>query len=114
MNLTEWFELLYKLLPFILVINGLTTFAGKMGLQGKPQAAFAMGIGTVIGELGYLATYGLPVAFGDYIWAGLAGLFIGVISVLFYETLKVVFEKAMSTFIKNAETEAENMVQPKG
>ena len=99
MTIFEFFELLTKLLPFILLINGLTQLAGMFGLRGKSQLAFALIVGIVAGEFGYLAVFGIPSAFSGYVWAAAVGLFIGMISALFYEMIKSVLQKAMSTWI---------------
>ena len=109
MTIFEFFSLLTQLLPFILLINGLTQAAGLFGLKGRGQLVFALVVGLIIGELGYLAIFGIPLGFSAYIWAGAGGLFIAVISVLFYEMIKDVLQKAVSQWIKSREEDAEQL-----
>ena len=109
MDIFQFFSLLTQLLPFILLINGLTQAAGIFGLKGRAQLAFAMVVGLIIGELGYLAIFGIPFTFSAYIWAGAVGLFIAVISVLFYEMIKDVLQKAVGQWIESREQDAENL-----
>jgi hypothetical protein len=92
-----------QLLPVIFLVNGLTTAAGMFGVQGKAQLATALGLGVLAGGVGWLAVVGLPAAWTEYFWAGVAGLLIGTISVLFYEMIKGVFERAIKAAFERIE-----------
>lgn len=48
-------------------VYGLTTLAGKFGLEGKGQLAFGVVLGGAFGAAGYLAQTGTPVDFAGWL-----------------------------------------------
>jgi hypothetical protein len=106
MTLVQFYSFFISILPVLFVINGLVTLAGKFGLSGKLQLAFALVLGVVGGVLGYLTQAGLPASWQQIFWSAIAGLLVGVISSLFYEFIKAAFEKGMEVFIKQVESNA--------
>lgn len=79
------------LLPFNMSI---TRASEKFGLAGKPQAAFGLITGLLLGLGLQVAVYGVPADFQGWFFAGLFGLMVGGGSIGTYEVIKKAVIKA--------------------
>lgn len=83
-----------KGIPLVLVVLGLVSWLGKLGVKGKAQLASSMGIGTLLGIL-YQVSLGMPAGFSGWFAAVIYGLALGLVGSGIYETGLKVGEKAM-------------------
>ena len=72
----------------MLIILGLVTVWGKLGLTGKLQLLSSLGTGLVIGSLFMLAALGFPVDFKGWFSVIVYGLGMGLVASGIYETGK--------------------------
>lgn len=78
------------LLPFIMAI---VTFAGKMGVSGKPQLVTSLVTGFVLGVLVQAATIGWPTDWVGWLALVIYGLVPGLTASGVYETGKELARK---------------------
>ncbi len=95
-------EAYVKGIPLVLVVIGLVTLLGKLGVEGKAQLGSAMGIGTVLGIL-YQISLGIPMDFSGWFGAVIYGLALGLVGSGIYETGLKVAKKAVMTALEDLE-----------
>lgn len=93
-DISQLFPVTADLGPFVvLIVLGLVTLIGKMGVTGRAQLACSMGLGLLIGGAFVIAVMGMPGDFGGWFAVILAGLTLGLIASGVYETGKGLTEK---------------------
>ena len=78
----------------VFVVMGLTTVAGRYGVEGKAQLAFALGVGVVVGVL-FRLTFGLPADYAGWFWNVIYGLVLALIASGIYETYRDTLDKLL-------------------
>jgi hypothetical protein len=81
------------LLPITVAI---TQGAGKLGLSGKAQTAFAIGTGLLLGVSSQVAIHGTPADFRGWFLAVIFGLILAGGSIGAYEAVKGAAIKAVN------------------
>jgi hypothetical protein len=77
----------------VLIVLGLVTFLGKLGVSGKWQLISGMLIGLVFGGAFMTAALGLPSTFAGWFSTICYGLMMGLVASGVYETGKEVVTK---------------------
>lgn len=86
-------EALVKGVPLVMVVIGLVTWLGKLGITGKAQLVSALLVGLILG-IGYQLSLEIPVDFAGWFGAVIYGLGLGIVASGIYETGLEIAKKA--------------------
>jgi len=88
-DFTELFQAIPESAPIVvLVVLGLVTWLGKLGLQGIAQLISSMILGILFGAGFMIAVLGVPTAFAGWFSLLIYGLMLGLVASGIYDTGK--------------------------
>ncbi len=99
-DFSKFFEAVASNGPIVvLVVLGLVTFYGKMGIQGRTQLVSALATGLVFGGAFMIAALGLPATFAGWFSVVIYGLMMGLVASGIYDTGKELMAKVASKIL---------------
>ena len=97
MDFTKFFQAIPENAPIVvLVVLGLVTFFGKLGLKGNGQLIASLSTGTVFGGAFMIAAIGLPTNFGGWFSMVIYGLALGLTASGVYSTGKELITRGLA------------------
>jgi Flp pilus assembly pilin Flp len=99
-DFTVFFEASGKSGPLVvLIVLGLVTYLGKLGVKGRWQLISGMLIGLIFGGAFTIAALGLPSTFSGWFSTVMYGLMLGLVASGIYETGKEVVTKVATRIL---------------
>lgn len=83
-------------IPLVLVVIGLVTLIGKLGVTGKAQLATSLVVGMLLG-IAYQISLAMPQDFAGWFGAAIYGLALGLVASGIYEAGKSAVAKALDS-----------------